>query len=66
MNALMDADARRVARAADDEQELNDSWFEWPKLATTPPPSPSDRDQRRPSSDPPPRLDDGLADAWFR
>jgi hypothetical protein len=37
--------------------ELQDSWFRWPKPAIPPP--------ARPSA-PPERLDDDVADAWFR
>jgi hypothetical protein len=67
MNAEMDADGRGLARSADDDKgpedkkssDLDDSWFKFPKPATIPP-------QPRSEPPPPPSLDDGLADDWFR
>jgi hypothetical protein len=70
MNAPTDADGRRAASTANDEMkqgdrkssDLDDAWFELPRR-----PAPGSAPYRRaPDGTPPPPLDDGLADEWFR
>jgi hypothetical protein len=66
MNAPMDADGSRAASAPNDgmkpgdrkSSDLEDAWFKLP-----PRPAPY---RRPPEGTPAPRLDDGLADEWFR
>jgi hypothetical protein len=65
MSAKMAAYGDRVSKdlqvdQPDDARKgLLDSWFNWPKPTSVPPP-------RRSTPPPAEPLDDGLADAWFR
>jgi hypothetical protein len=66
MRATSDVGGPVVAQGVEDGDEpgmmpppgLEDSWFRWPRPASTPP--------ARPSSAPPASFDDDVADGWFR
>jgi hypothetical protein len=66
MHTTSDVEGQGAARSTEEaevsrkqqHEGLEDSWFQWPRLTSTPP--------ARPSVAPPLSLADDLADAWFR